>query len=182
MMKKRDEKALPEDMHMDEALVWARKRLENVTPLKRDCGRICGAACCRAPQEEETGMLLFPGEEEAYSGRPEWTIQETAMGPMVICSGTCDRGERPLACRMFPLLPALRDGTVTAVTDLRAKSVCPLARQGRSALDPAFRDAVREAGEQLLREERQAAFLRKLTAEQEEIRRLRRAMGGEGHV
>ena len=127
-------------------------------------------------------MLLFPGEEEAYSGRPEWKIQETAMGSMVICSGTCDRGERPLACRMFPLLPVPREGGAAAVTDLRAKSVCPLARQGKSALDPDFRDAVREAGERLLREEKQAAFLQKLTAEQEEIRRLRRAMGGEGHV
>jgi len=167
---------------MDEALVWAREHLEDVTPLKSDCGRVCGAACCRPVQGEESGMLLFPGEEEAYSGRPEWTIQYTAMGPMVICSGTCDRAERPLACRMFPLLPVLRDGRVTAVTDLRAKAVCPLARQGRSALDPAFRDAVQEAGERLLREEQQAAFLRTLTAEQEEIRRLRRAMGGEGHV
>ena len=51
---------------MDEALVWARKRLEEVTPLKSDCGRVCGAACCRPVQGEETGMLLFPGEEAFY--------------------------------------------------------------------------------------------------------------------
>ena len=167
---------------MDEALVRARRLLENVTPLKSDCGRVCGAACCRSSQGEETGMLLFPGEEEEYSGKPGWTIEHTAMGPMVICSGTCDRTERPLACRFFPLIPVLRDGKAAVMTDLRARSVCPLARQGLSAMDPAFREAVREAGECLRGEETQAAFLQALAEEQEEIRRLRRALGGNGHV
>ena len=68
------------------------------------------------------------------------------------------------------------------MTDLRARSVCPLARQGLSAMDPAFREAVREAGECLRGEETQAAFLQALAEEQEEIRRLRRALGGNGHV
>ena len=59
------------------------------------------------------------------------------------------------------------------VTDLRAKAVCPLARQGKSAMDPAFVDAVREAGEILAAEDEQAVFLDVLAEEQEELKRLR---------
>lgn len=164
---------------MNPVLHTAREKLKNVTPMKRDCGRVCGAACCRSPENEEAGMLLFPGEEEAYAGKDEWAIRETAMGPMVVCSGTCGRDERPLACRLFPLLPVIgEEGTVHAVTDLRAKAVCPLARQGRSAMDPAFIEAVREAGNVLAADEEQAAFLKRLDEEQKELKRLRRALGG----
>ena len=94
---------------MNPVLLAAREKLKSVTPLKRDCGRVCGAACCRSPENEETGMLLFPGEEEAYRGKEGWTIRETAMGPMAVCPGHCDRDERPLACRLFPLLPVIRE-------------------------------------------------------------------------
>ena len=168
---------------MNPVLLAAREKLKSVTPLKRDCGRVCGAACCRSPENEETGMLLFPGEEEAYRGKEGWTIRETAMGPMAVCPGHCDRDERPLACQLFPLLPVIReDGEVRAVTDLRARAVCPLARQGRSALDPAFTEAVREAGSLLAADGEQAAFLNRLEEEQEELKRLRKALGGQEHV
>ncbi len=168
---------------MNPVLLMAREKLKSVTPLKKDCGRVCGAACCRSPEGEETGMLLFPGEEELYTGKDGWTIRDTAAGPMVICPGECDREERPLACRMFPLLPLTgADGEIRAVTDLRAKAVCPLARQGRSAMDPVFTEAVREAGRLLAGEEEQAAFLARLKEEQEELKRLRRALGGGGSV
>ena len=135
---------------MNPALSQAREKLKDITPMKSDCGRVCGVRCCAPLEGEETGMLLFPGEEELYKDRPGWTIRQTALGRMLVCSGTCDRAERPLACRMFPLLPEVReDGGVRVVTDLRAKAICPLARQGRSAMDPAFIEAVREAGELL---------------------------------
>ena len=61
------------------------------------------------------------------------------------------------------------------MTDLRARAVCPLARQGKSALDPEFIDAVREAGELLAQSEEQALFLDVLEAEQEELKSLRKA-------
>ena len=48
------------------AVQEARALLENATPLKGDCGRLCRAACCAG--DEETGMLLFPGEETLYEG------------------------------------------------------------------------------------------------------------------
>lgn len=44
----------------------------------------------------------------------------------------------------------------------------PPVRQGMEALDPAFVAAVARAGEVLLAEAEQAAFLRMLTAEQDE--------------
>ena len=164
---------------MNPVLRTAREKLKNVTPLKRDCGRVCGAACCRSPEGEETGMLLFPGEEEAYSGKKGWAVRETAMGLMVICPGECERNERPLACCLFPLLPRMgANGEILAVTDLRAKAVCPLARQGKSAMDPAFIDAVRETGDLLAKDREQAAFLNRLEEEQKELKRLRRTLGG----
>ena len=168
---------------MDDALFAAREKLKDVTPLKRDCGRICGARCCRSLEGEETGMLLFPGEEEAYIGKEGWIIRETAAGLLVICPGNCERDERPLACRLFPLLPvADRNGDFRAVTDLRAKAVCPFARQGKSAMNPAFIEAVKEVGALLAEDKEQAFFLKRLAEEQEELKRLRRALGGEGRV
>ena len=161
---------------MDAAVSAAREKLKNVTPLKKDCGRVCGARCCRPLEGEETGMLLFPGEAEAYADREGWTVRHASQGGMVVCPGTCDREERPLSCRLFPLLPLIGDdGAIRVVTDLRARAVCPLARQGKSALDPEFIDVVREAGELLAQSEEQALFLDVLEAEQEELKSLRKA-------
>lgn len=159
---------------MDHAVSAAREKLKDVTPLKRDCGRVCGARCCRSLDGEETGMLLFPTEAEAYTDKPGWKIRQTARGEMVLCSGSCAREERPLSCRLFPLLPLIRDdGSIRVVTDRRAQAVCPLARQGKNALDPAFIDAVREAGELLAESDGQAVFLDHLEEEQEELKELR---------
>ena len=159
---------------MDAAVSAAREKLKNVTPLKRDCGRVCGARCCRPLEGEETGMLLFPGEAEAYDGKAGFEVRKTARGDLLICSGTCSREDRPLSCRLFPLLPVIGDdGKVRAVTDLRAKAVCPLARQGKSAVDPDFAEAVRKAGEILAAEDEQAVFLDMLEEEQSELKELR---------
>ena len=65
------------------------------------------------------------------------------------------------------------DGNIRVVTDLRAKAVCPLARQGKSAMDPAFVEAVREAGEILARSDGQAVFLKLLADEQKQLKALR---------
>ena len=160
---------------MDAELAAAREKLNQATPLKTDCGRVCGARCCRPLEGEETGMLLFPGEAEAYAGKPGWEVRKTARGDLLLCSGTCCREERPLSCRLFPLLPLIGDGgEIRVVTDLRARAVCPLARQGKSAMDPAFIEAVREAGEILAQNGEQAVFLDFLAEEQEQLRELRK--------
>ena len=160
---------------MDAAVSAAREKLNNVTPLKKDCGRICGARCCRSLDGEETGMLLFPGEADAYADKAGWEIRETARGKMILCPGMCNREERPLSCRLFPLLPLIGDdGKIRVIPDQRAKPVCPLACQGKEALDPAFIDAVREAGELLAEHEEQAMFLDMLVEEQEELKELKK--------
>ncbi len=111
---------------------------DNNTPLPIDCGKLCNSACC---QGEDSGMLLFPGEEEVYNLlKPEaMRIEETDLiysykdtehkTPILFCGGKCDRYIRPLACRIFPLTPVLDDnGHIEIIIDPRAKSVCPLAK------------------------------------------------------
>ena len=163
---------------MQDMLKKARELLAEITPLKTDCGRVCGARCCRSLEGEETGMLLFPGEETEYSGKPGWKLRETPAGMLAVCPGRCERNERPLACRIFPLLPVIRGDAVKAAADQRAKAVCPLLRQGIRGMDPAFAEAVREAGRTLLDDPEQRKFLEMLTAEQDELKVLREKLGG----
>ena len=163
---------------MNQLLEDARKLLETVTPLNRDCGRVCGAACCASLEGEKTGMLLFPGEEELYRNRPGWEITETARGALLFCPGTCTREERPLACRLFPLIPLPEAERIRVKTDRRAWAVCPLARQGKSAMHPAFRKAVQRAGELLMQDPEQAEMLRSLRKEQDELEQLRKEWMG----
>ena len=50
------------------ALEEARGAVRDVTPLKMNCGKLCGGACCQpSPDDDgENGMLLFPFEDEFY--------------------------------------------------------------------------------------------------------------------
>lgn len=155
---------------MADAIGRARALLEQVTPLESDCGRVCDGRCCRATEEHE-GMLLFPGEACGEG----FTVRTTSAGDrLCVCDGTCDRTERPLACRMFPLFPAVgEDGRVRAVYDVRAFGVCPLVRE--CAHVPLRRDfvrAVRRAGRILMSDPACAAFLRRSSEELAEINRL----------
>lgn len=92
------------------ALLEARALLTEVTPLKADCGRLCGAACCLPGEDgEAVGMLLFPGEAALYESA-SWAQLLPAHyrlgdepGQLLVCGGHCPRAERPLACRVFPL-------------------------------------------------------------------------------
>jgi hypothetical protein len=126
-------------------------------------------------------MLLFPGEEELYRGKAGWKLRETPAGVLAVCTGSCERGERPLSCRIFPLLPVIRDGAVKVAADQRARAVCPLLKQGIRGMDPAFTEAVREAGRMLAEVPEERAFLEKLTEEQDELKALREKLGG-SHV
>ncbi len=160
-----------------ETLSICRALLAEVTPLHADCGLFCGGACCRSLPGETTGMLLFPGEEAWYQDAPDFTLQPTDHGLLLICSGICSRENRPLSCRLFPLLPLLRADGVKAATDQRAKSVCPLARQGKQALDPAFVSTVRKVGQLLAEDAEQRDFLAMLTQHQDELKALRKQFG-----
>lgn len=110
---------------------------DEITPICADCGALCDKACCKG---DDAGMYLFPGEEKVYSLlKPEWiTVEESNFTykfngeeknvNIAFCNGGCDRYQRPLACRIFPLTPVLRDGRIEVVTDPRARSVCPLVK------------------------------------------------------
>mgnify|MGYP000743635207 CR=1 FL=1 len=83
------------------AVLSARAALSDLTPLLTDCGRLCGFACCKG--DEQTGMLLFPGEEALFApcafGRVIPAHFELAGRPahLFVCNGTCSRENRPLA-------------------------------------------------------------------------------------
>lgn len=149
------------------AVLAARELLKDHTPLKADCGRLCDGACCRG--DEATGMLLFPSEEALYTGCTFARVVPTgfALGHtpalLLVCGGHCDRKNRPLACRLFPLFLHFRaDGTSAVRMDARARAVCPLTDYGMQALDPAFTDAARRAYDLLLEDKTCAAYLRAL--------------------
>ncbi len=111
---------------------------DEITPVEVDCGQLCQKACCKG---DDSGMFLFPGEKEVYKLlNPDWiTIEKTDFTyeyngktyntPIALCSGTCDRYQRPLSCRIFPLTPYLNEqGKIDIIVDPRGKGVCPLAK------------------------------------------------------
>lgn len=113
------------------------KLFDDCTPIKADCGQLCNKACCKG----SGGMYLFPGEKKVYELlNPSWiNISESDFFytknrkqvnvPFASCNGHCDRFQRPLACRIFPLTPILdENGNISIITDPRAKSICPLSK------------------------------------------------------
>lgn len=167
---------------MPEKLHQARALFDELTPLTTDCGRLCGGRCCQPMEGENTGMLLFPGEEQHYAGLEGYVIHSAPSGMLLTCSGSCCREDRPLSCRLFPLLPLLRADGVKVAVDLRAKPVCPLAQQGKSALRQDFVEAVRACGQLLAEDPLQRSFLAQLTAQHDELKALRARFGGIRHV
>lgn len=149
------------------AVLTARNLLEKLTPLKTDCGRLCQGACCQG--DEKTGMLLFPGEEAFYENCtfariiPAGFMLGGKDALLLVCNGTCDRENRPLACRLFPLFLKFKEDGITKLRmDVRAKAVCPLTDYGIKALDTDFKQAARKAYDILLEDEDCAAYLREL--------------------
>lgn len=152
---------------MSAAVLTARTLLSGLTPLKTDCGRLCGGACCQG--DEATGMLLFPGEEALYANSAFARVLPAGFSlggqdvSLLVCQGRCERENRPLACRLFPLFLKFReDQTPVLRMDARARAVCPLTDYGMKALDPEFKQAARRAYDLLLEDKVCAAYLRAL--------------------
>lgn len=118
----------------------------NHTPLKTDCGRLCNAVCCQG--DDETGMLLFPGEEELYINEDGFTVTTTDYGmKLLLCNGKCNRDKRPLSCRIFPLAIVNKNGIMRVIADPRSRAMCPLYRNAtQNRLNPLFVNAVKDAG------------------------------------
>ncbi len=150
---------------LSSAVCTARELLKSLTPLKSDCGRFCGGACCSG--DDQTGMLLFPGEEAFYASCSFGQVlpaQFSLAGRSVslfVCRGTCPRDDRPLACRLFPLFLRF-SGQKHVTLDPRAHALCPLCDFGLEGLDPAFVRAAQQAYDTLLTDPDCAAYLRAL--------------------
>lgn len=121
-------------------------RLDDVTPLDSDCGKLCGAVCCQ-DSEDASGMYLYLGERALYENNAggfciepsDFVYAKDRCADFLSCPGICDRSLRPLACRIFPLAPYVADdGYLRIILDPRANGMCPLYDKGASVLSSRF--------------------------------------------
>lgn len=155
---------------------------DHSTPLKLDCGKLCNSACCEG---DESGMYLFPGEENVQKIlKSKWAKIEKSdfyyeycgkkkNVPLLVCEGECDRYERPLACRIFPLTPYLtKDGRLEIIMDPRAKAICPISRElSADELDLKFLKNVKKAFVLLMKNEEFRAYMTSYSEYIDEYRR-----------
>ncbi len=136
------------------------KILGDLTPLRVDCGQLCGGACCKG--DAACGMRLFPHEETPLS-----VITSGNGGRLAVCDGTCDRTQRPLSCRIFPFFPTIDEkGRVFVEPDHRAGRLCPLIQHSEKiAFDPRFFRALKRVGRLLAADPECREFLSQITEE-----------------
>ncbi len=140
------------------------RRLDNLTPVPFDCGELCGKLCCQG--DDESGMYLFPGEEKLFFGNDNFSVLKTDIESgtravnLLVCHGPCKRTDRPLSCRIFPLVPLYRKGcTLEIIQDPRAR-ICPLIHpEAADCIDPVFIWEVTYAFQVLLKVPEVAEFL-----------------------
>ena len=150
---------------------WA--QIGELTPMKTDCGALCGAACCKEDDDGKGGVCLLPGEE-VLIGMPEWaniSFEETMGCAMIECVKMCDRARRPFLCRIFPLCPVHGKNGWTVRMDARARAICPLSVGGVRALDPQFVRGCVRAVRILAEDSEGEAFLERWAAIEAEFRR-----------
>ncbi len=137
----------------------AYKMIGGLTPLKNDCGRLCGSACCHS----EGYMLLFPYEEELLSERGFKIFQkELAVYGAVqalTCNGACDREMRPLSCRIFPLAPKFIEGELFLRIDPRARRVCSLSHKSILSFDKEFTNIIKKTLNMMCHDDRMSRYL-----------------------
>ena len=145
---------------------------EEADPLPYDCGKDCGAVCCRNDSFDDGTdpyIYLLPGEKEYLedAGADIEISRDSSRAHdlpesygeyvyLAACNGpeACERRFRPIQCRSFPLWPRI-DGEgelVLAYYDDELPYVCPLIREGRK-LQEDFVKAAYEAWEILMQDE-----------------------------
>ncbi len=128
-------------------------------------------------------MYLFPGEEKLFAENSEdwFTITEsnvvTGGGEKIFlftCKGTCPRERRPLACRIFPLMPYLTgDGILEMRPDPKAAALCPLlSPESAEQISEEFIDALYDAFALLIDDEKIIDFIELLSADYDDTARL----------
>jgi len=157
-------------MNEQDTLQQALEIMAHVTPLRRDCGRLCERCCCKG--DGNTGMLLFAGEAERYRDSPDFTVHERDELRYVVCGGSCARAERPLSCRLYPMFPLLteQDGreSLRVIFDPRGVKSCPIIY---AQIRPrrAFYEAVQRCGQLLRRNAAQHQVLKEASAQIQDI-------------
>lgn len=150
------------------------KLFDNCTPVKADCGSLCDSLCCKG---DDSGMYLFPGEKKVYDLlEPDWVsikksdFKYSYNGKekhiyIAFCNENCDRYQRPLACRIFPLTPILdNDGKLDIIIDPRSKSLCPLSQSfTMDDFDALFVKNVKKAFTLLMKNKEFSAFMTEYT-------------------
>ena len=119
-------------------------------------------------------MYLFPGEKKVYELlEPKWIKIEKSDFKykyenkeknlfIAFCDENCDRYQRPLACRIFPLTPILdKSGKLDIIIDPRSKSICPLGQAFKlDDFEPAFLKNVKKAFTLLCKNKEFYAFMK----------------------
>jgi hypothetical protein len=157
---------------LDKRLLYknAYRILEDSTPLRGDCGPLCGSACCKG--DEDTGMYLFPCEEAVFQDKPEFlSVKPTNFiindmdVLLAVCRGECPRNRRPLSCRIFPLVPYISSGSsLDIILDPRALQICPVAQNWNSRYyDAYFIKNVRKAFRLLIQDPDIRLFIERLS-------------------
>ena len=155
---------------------------DSVTPVQVDCGELCQKACCKG---DDSGMFLFPGEENVYKLlSPDWIRIEntdfkyeyngkTHTVPIALCKGMCDRYQRPLSCRIFPLTPYLtEDEKIKVIVDPRGKGICPMAKAFYvEDFDEQFVKNIEKAFKLLAKNSQIKAFLKEYSAYIDEFKK-----------
>lgn len=157
-------------MHISEIYKSIYNFYGNTTPLSVDCGKLCNGACCVSDENEETGMYLFPGEEKLFLNNPDFKIIDSEFFfddecvKILICKGMCKRDERPLSCRIFPIIPYIKNNDFELIFDPRAKSICPLCELSDfSELDKNFIKKTKKVIKLLMKFKKTRLFLDALT-------------------
>lgn len=124
------------------------QRLDEVTPVDFDCGKLCGEVCCVYDADEthteELVLYLLPGEELMYEDSPDFELYYMDSSEiryphswkdniyLVKCKNPprCDRSIRPIQCRTFPLVPHIsKNGEFHLVLDeTEFPYECPIIR------------------------------------------------------
>lgn len=143
----------------------AYRLLENFTPLKADCGALCDKNCCKG--DGGTGMLLFPNEETTLE------VIERNGRRLAVCNGECNRSERPLSCRIFPFFPVIDGNSIKVIPDYRGINVCPMvAHNDEIKFSKRFLRRVKRVGELLVADPECAEFIREISEEIEDAKKI----------
>ena len=157
-----------------ETIQKAYQAIADKTPMRTDCGMLCGAACCATDEDGQGGVCLLPGEEKQLSDI-NWgkVVHDDQMdAPMLMCTDMCNREIRPFLCRIFPLCPVIgKSGKWTVRMDARARAVCPLSGSGLNGLDPDFVCSCAKAVQIIAEEADGEAFLKKWAEIEAEFRK-----------